>query len=360
MALTDTFATSYREARAKFLKASNDLGAQGQEYRKEGLGAQGELLSMDVTHIGPANASKLLLLTSGCHGVEGYAGSAAQVMLLLDPGFRQRLYQQGVRIALVHALNPYGFSYSRRVTAENVDLNRNCIDFSQPLPLNNEYAVLHKLLVPDGWPPDADNVRAMTQAIGSTGLRQFQDAVTRGQYHHPDGIFFGGQAPTWSHRTFSKVLDGIPPSLDQIAWIDLHTGLGPQGVGERIFTGGGVEAAQQLARQWWGEITQTEDASAVSSALTGQLGALLIQKLGSRLLSSITLEFGTCPPLEVLNALRADACAYRAQGVTENRRETSAKTLKNAFFIDNPAWKSDVLEQSMAAIQAAVDGLARY
>jgi hypothetical protein len=315
---------------------------------------------MDVTHLGPRHARKMLLLSSGCHGVEGYAGSAAQVMLLLDTEFRQRLYQQGVRIMLVHALNPYGFSYARRVTADNVDLNRNCIDFNQPLPQNNEYAVLHNLLVPDVWPPDVDNVRALTQAIGSTGLRQFQDAVTRGQYHHPDGIFFGGQAPTWSHRTLAHVLDGIPPSVDQIAWIDVHTGLGPQGVGERIFTGGGVEEAQQLARQWWGETPQTGDASSVSSALTGQLGALLTQKLGPRFLSSITLEFGTCPPLEVLNALRADAWAYRANAVTENRRETSAQTMKNAFFIDSPAWKNAVLEQSMAAIRAAVDGLAAH
>jgi hypothetical protein len=32
--------------------------------------------------------------------------------------------------------------------------------------------------------------------------------------------------------------------------------------------------------------------------------------------------------------------------------------MKNAFFIDSPAWKNAVLEQSMAAIRAAVDGLA--
>lgn len=358
MALKDTFAASYYDARSKFLRATHDLGAQHEEYREPGLGAQGEHLSMDVTHLGPLNARRMLLLSSGCHGVEGHAGSAAQVMLLLDKEFRQRLYQQGVCVLLVHALNPYGFSYSRRVTADNVDLNRNCVDFSQPLPPNPEYAALHSVLVPTVWPPDADNVRALTLAIETTGLRRFQDAVTRGQYEHPDGIFFGGQAPTWSRRALSIVLAGIPRSVDQIAWIDLHTGLGPRAVGERIFTGGGAQIAQPLARQWWGEITLTEDASSVSSALTGQLGSLLSKALGTRFLSSITLEFGTCPPLEVLHALRTDAWAYSAHGLGGNRRETSAKTMKNAFFIDSPEWKNAVLDQSMAAIRAAVDGLA--
>jgi hypothetical protein len=356
--LKNTFATSYQEARLKFLQATSDLGLQKKEYLEPGFGVQGEVLAMDVAHLGPNNASRMLVLTSGCHGVEGYAGSAAQVMVLLDQELHQRLYQQDVSILLVHAINPYGFSYARRVTADNVDLNRNCVDFGQPLPPNPEYGALHRLLLPPIWPPDPDNMRPLALAIETMGMRRFQDAVTRGQYEHPDGIFFGGRAPTWSQRTLSTVLDGIPQSIDRIAWIDLHTGLGPRGVGERIFTGGGADDAQILARQWWGDITMTEDASAVSSALTGQLGSLFSKQLHSRLLSSITLEFGTCAPLEVLHALRADAWAHSAHGGGAQMRATIAKNMKNAFFIDSQDWKEAVLEQSLVAIHAAVDGLA--
>ena len=42
----------------------------------------------------------------------------------------------GVAVLYVHALNPYGFSWWRRTTHENVDLNRNFHDFSKPLPRN--------------------------------------------------------------------------------------------------------------------------------------------------------------------------------------------------------------------------------
>ena len=53
----------------------------------------------------------------------------------------------------VHAINPFGFSHLRRVTQENVDLNRNCIDFDVPLPVNAGYAEIHDLLLPATWPP---------------------------------------------------------------------------------------------------------------------------------------------------------------------------------------------------------------
>ena len=53
--------------------------------------------------------SPLLVHVSGTHGAEGYSGSAVQLALLrrwaADPAARPA----GVRVALVHALNPFGF-----------------------------------------------------------------------------------------------------------------------------------------------------------------------------------------------------------------------------------------------------------
>ncbi len=358
--MMDVFATSYQQARSKFLEAAVDGGAQSETYLKNHLGLHGEALAMDVVYLGPLNARRLLLVSSACHGVEGYAGSAAQIMSLRDRRLQQHLNKQGVALLLLHALNPYGFSYSRRVTAQNVDLNRNCVDFSQTLPLNSEYANIHPLLLPSAWPPNQDNIRALVATINASGMRTFQEAVTRGQYEYPDGLFYGGRAPTWSQRMFSSVLEKIPQSIDQIAWIDLHTGLGPRGVGECIFTGGGGEKALHLARQWWGKVTLTEDESAVSAALTGQLSVLVRKILGNRLISSITLEFGTCGPMEVLQALRADAWAHSIRRDTVQCKASSAESMKNAFFIDSPDWKAAVLEQSMAALLASVDGLAQH
>ena len=57
-------------------------------------------------------------------------------------------------LVFVHALNPYGFSWVRRVNEDNVDLNRNFPDWSQPLPTNDGYAELADILVPTEWTPE--------------------------------------------------------------------------------------------------------------------------------------------------------------------------------------------------------------
>ena len=92
-------------------------------------GLEGETLATDVVRIGPADAKRLLVLTSATHGVEGFCGSGAQIALMRDEALPALMEKLGVAMLLVHAINPYGFSYLSRTTEGNVDLNRNSVDF---------------------------------------------------------------------------------------------------------------------------------------------------------------------------------------------------------------------------------------
>ncbi len=47
-------------------------------------------------------------------------------------GLRSCLQNTGA--LLIHALNPYGFAWTRRVTEDNVDLNRNFVDHDKGYP----------------------------------------------------------------------------------------------------------------------------------------------------------------------------------------------------------------------------------
>lgn len=73
----------------------------------------------------------MLALQSATHGVEGFAGSAC-ILDLLRTGAAREL-PPDTALLLVHAINPWGFAWIRRTTAEGVDLNRNFVDFSGPL-----------------------------------------------------------------------------------------------------------------------------------------------------------------------------------------------------------------------------------
>ena len=233
--VSQAFAPSYARARVQFLEAAATASMSITSHNHPLPGRDGEVLAMDVALDGSPDAERLLVISSACHGVEGYCGSGVQVFAAHDAEWRTKAREAGVAVLYIHALNPHGFSWVRRVTHENVDLNRNFQDFSQPLPVNEAYAELHPLLLPDTWPPGADNNAAIARFIEERGLTQYQAAVSQGQHAFADGLFFGGTEPTWSNQTLRKVLRTFGTRARHTAWIDLHTGLGPSGLGERIF-----------------------------------------------------------------------------------------------------------------------------
>ncbi len=195
------YSATYAEAREKFRASAlaRDLCCV-EHVHPAARGAHGEALAIDVASIGPpADAPGVLLLTSGTHGAEGFCGSGCQVALLHDTDLMAEVLASGMRVVLLHALNPYGFSHLRRTNEDNVDLNRNFRDFAQPLPPNTEYAAVHALVVPPEWPPTADNEARLFAYAAEHGERALQAAISGGQCEFPDGLFYGGVRAAWSN-----------------------------------------------------------------------------------------------------------------------------------------------------------------
>lgn len=352
------FSKSYAQAREKFLNAAQAAGLQVDSHVHPLVGRDGETLSMDVVLDGAPDAPSLLVLSSACHGVEGYCGSGVQINALQNAHWRAAAKAQGVAVLYVHALNPYGFSHVRRVTHENVDINRNFQDFSKPLPDNVAYREIEPLLLPEAWPPDAANAAATQHYIAERGMKAYQSAISQGQHEFPDGLFFGGQAPTWSNLTLRKVLQKYGQTCQKLAWIDLHTGLGPSGVGERIFACADDAAAYQRAKAWWGQgITSIYDGSSSSPMLTGLMWMAAYQECPQAQYTGIALEYGTQPPDQVLQALRGDHWLQLHPEAPDMLGQTIKQDLMNAFYTDTDAWRSQILEQAMDAMHQAVNGL---
>lgn len=353
-----TFSVSYQEARQKFLAAAASAGLDVQSHAHPLKGADGEDLAMDVVRQGPQDAAHVLILSSACHGVEGYCGSGVQVHALQDPRWLQSVQDSGVAVLYIHAINPYGFSFKRRVTHENVDLNRNFQDFTQTLPANPGYAELHPLLVPAVWPPDAANVQAVTGFIAEHGMNTFQGIVSRGQHCHPQGLFFGGQSPTWSNQTLRKVLREHGQSAQHLAWIDFHTGLGPYGHGERIFACRNDAQALARARNWWGkEVTSIYDGSSSSAFLTGLMWLSAYQECTGAQYTGIAMEYGTQPPEQVITALRGDHWLHLHPEASEAQRSEIRQAMMAAFYGDSDEWRGRIVDQGLDSMYQALDGL---
>jgi hypothetical protein len=358
------FSSSYAEARSKFLQAATDAGLQVESHAHPQKGASGESLAMDVARDGPADAQALLLLSSACHGVEGFCGSGVQISALRDAAWRERAHAAGVAVLYVHALNPHGFSHIRRTTHENVDLNRNFHDFSQPLPVNEPYRELHPLLLPTGWPPSPENEAAIGLYVARHGEAAYQAAITRGQHEFPQGLFFGGTEPTWSNRTLRQVLREHGRRAKRLAWIDIHTGLGPSGVGERIFAGRDDPAAVQRARDWWAgggatPVTSIFDGSSSSAFLTGLMCYSAYEECPQAEITGIAMEYGTVPVLQTLQALRAEHWLHLHADAPAELARAIKQQMKDAFYTDTEVWKEAILRQAREALDQAVAGLAQ-
>ena len=362
MNVVESFSASYAQARTKFLEAAAQAGLSVTSYAHPRAGRDGEALAMDVALDGAPDVNKLLILSSACHGVEGYCGSGVQVFALHDAEWRDKARAAGVAVLYIHALNPYGFSHVRRTTHENVDLNRNFQDFSNPLPSNDAYGALRPLLLPEQWPPDAANAQAVARFIETHGMTAFQAAITRGQHEFPEGLFFGGTEPTWSNLTLRQVLREHATHAQKIAWIDVHTGLGPSGVGERIFACKDDKAALARARDWWGgggatPVTSIYDGSSTSAFLTGLMWMSLYQECPQAEYTGLAMEYGTQPMDQVMYALRAEHWLNIHPEASETLAAQIKQQLMDAFYTDTEAWKSQIVSQARQSLFQAVDGL---
>jgi hypothetical protein len=359
MSATGPFAHSYAQARSLFLAAAEASDLDVECHVHPLIGRDGETLAMDVVLEGGRDARALLVLSSACHGVEGYCGSGVQVALLRDAAWHATLRDRGVAVLYIHALNPYGFSWTRRVTQENVDLNRNFVDFNQPLPRNAAYDELAAAIVPPTWPPGPEAVAAVAAFVRARGDRALQTAVSGGQYHHPEGLFFGGNNPTWSHVTLRHVLRQHGTHCARLGWIDVHTGLGPSGHGERIFACRDDAAALARARAWWGaSVTSIYDGSSSSALLSGLMWNAADQECPQAEYTGIALEYGTVSMTEVIDALRADQWLENHPETGEPQRSAIKRQVREAFYTETDAWKQRVIEQAFDAAHQAVRGLA--
>jgi hypothetical protein len=248
------------------------------------------------------------------------------------------------------------------VTHENVDLNRNWIDFARPLPKNPAYAELSDAICPATWDDaaQAQSAGTLMAYAQKNGMPALQQAVSGGQYTHPRGIFFGGTGPTWSRKTQTEIFRANLASASKIGIIDYHTGLGPWGFGEQIVPVPRDSEAFKRAGRWYGgSVTSPSGGTSTSADISGDGLTAAIGVLAHAEVTCMALEVGTVEMMQVLLALRADAWLHAYGDVRSAAGQAIKKQMRDAFYGDRDDWKGMVAGQSLLATRQAVAGLQR-
>jgi hypothetical protein len=360
MSVSRHFPRDYREARAKFLAAASAAGAPTEAIQHPLRGPHGEKLYTDVAWIGPRDARAALVTISATHGVEGNCGSGCQVAWL-EEGLHREL-PPGVAILAIHAINPHGFAWTRRVTEDNVDLNRNFLDHSRPHPDNPGYAQLAEIVTPVEWSEAtiAETSQAIEAYRETHGNLAYRNAIFSGQFVDPHGIFYGGHAPTWSNRTLIAIFRRYLADVPHVAVIDYHTGLGPYGHGELIY---GMPANTDLFSrlQSWlnGEVTSTDLGTSASQPISGMNQKAMVEALPRSAVHVIALEYGTWETPEVLLALRADNWLHRHGEIDSAQGRAIKAQIRHALYPDAEDWRSMVWERAVQVGRGMIRGLAQ-
>jgi len=353
------FSRDWAEARATFLEAARRAGAEARAWPSPVRGPGGERLFTDTAWIGPRDAPNALVVISGTHGVEGFCGSGPQVGLLRgDAGL---VLPPATGVLLIHGINPHGWAWLRRVTEENVDLNRNWVDFDAPLPVNPGYGELHPHLVPASL--DAATLAQADAALaayeGAHGEHAARVAGSSGQYTHPDGVFYGGAGPTWARRTSEAILAEYLGRARTVAIVDMHTGLGPYGYGEPICNHAPGGERVRRARAWWGD-SMTEPLLGTSSSQEkwGLTEFGYERCLAHADIAFVALEFGTYSPLRGRTVLRDDHWLHAHGDPTGPEAVPIRDAIRDHFFPPHDDWKEMVLFRSWQVWRQALAGLA--
>lgn len=343
---------SYYHARNSLRSLAQEIGADCQSYPlvSPSSGLDSDLdAGIDVISLRSRQAHRsLLLVTSGVHGVEGYAGSALQRELLLY--IRDRLVGPiPVDICLVHALNPYGYIKHRRWNEQNIDLNRNFRVAAHDYTFDNDaYFRLNRFINPSTRPGALDTFwwqgPLMLLRYGYKSLNQ---AIAGGQSQFPQGLFFAGQSGSASKLWVDDVLVPMLKNAEQVLHFDLHTGLGAYGevslLLESPLTTERLGAMQQALQ------THVVDSQKFFFKAPGNLGAYLSSLLPGRM-HSVTLELGTFSPPTLFRRLRLENQAHHTLGFDAPFTKAAREMVLESFAPKDPKWWSQTMPAATTII----------
>ncbi|MFW5886753.1 MAG: M14 family metallopeptidase [Bacteroidota bacterium] len=360
------FKDSYKECRREFLSRGKKL-SKLYKYVKQNKYKipckNNDDLNVDLCLVSnkkkPAN--HLVLITSGLHGIEGYAGSALQ-NLLMDELIKNPELLKENDILLVHALNPWGFKYNRRVSANNVDINRNFHVNPDFFKIQNKiYGKINHLINPskkfsESIPTLIQFILIFLALIFRFSRKMLVQAVGEGQYEHEKGIIFGGKDFEYQRKIMDDIHDKIIKKYNHVFVIDLHTGLGKKGK-LQVFTAPGVHDKRiiKLAEKLFNPHVFEGGYNQFYKEKGSFIGYMHEKSGKTKTCIPLVFEFGTyganrISAIKSIRTIIIENQAFHIGLKNEKDRLRVQKSFKEMFYPSSISWRMQVTRQFHSSV----------
>jgi len=306
---------------------------------------------------------KLFLITTGEHGIEGYAGNVFMQIFVKE--FLHRIKNQEISLFLIHSLNPWGMRHKRRVNENNVDLNRNFL--YQNEDLNNEsYEKMQRYFTkkrPVGV-LDSSLIVGFFELLPyllKLGTKGVKEALTKGQYVDNKSVYYGGKEEEKSTKYIKEIYERVFNSYEFILHLDIHTGAGPKD--KLLIVDSAVDKVNYNTREKqfnYSPITQAKKETFYS--INGDMIDYIHKKYQSiSNFYSTCLEFGTygeglIGQLKSIKSLALENQAWWYGTKNTQVRSKVDKLFREMFFPERNEWRSSFEEDT----KKALNGILKY
>ncbi|AAZ11990.1 Protein of unknown function (DUF2817), putative [Trypanosoma equiperdum] len=351
------FAQSFHVAREKFTSAATKAGA---EVKRAVIASRdGVEYTLDTAFLRGKNSKRLLVHISGSDGIGGFTGSAIQTKLLSEWNTSRG---EGPSVLFVHALNPYGMANFRTTNENNVELHRNYLLKEEWNALttshtsNTSYdSVMSPLFLPKA--PRVIDRYTFFYHFGKVflkqGLREFRRSLEGGQWHNPEGLFYGGREEQRSLTALREVLTSYAASgVEKFVFLDVHTDSGSTGketiivssVDDKTLAQNIFKASVQL-RGNGGTYEMARGFIRPTDVLGNKTGSLVIEQ-----------AFATTNYIFMVRAaILENAASRHAEGTFVH--ETMKQWMRDAYFPQTIHYKTTVLTKGIDTFNHAMDYL---
>ena len=356
------FPQDYADSRTRFLNLSKNLPFPKETGSWKVDSKKDDDLFVDYTWLPPIkNPEKLLVIITGIHGAETYAGSA--VLSLFMEEMLPRLDRENLGVFLVHSMNPYGFKYHWRCTENHVNLNRNFSVNGEMFKIKNQHSkrmcdlILNRQPVTSMQSKLIKNLRKEKDGLyfGDISLEQLTKGISPGQFERADDLEYGGEKPEPQTQALMNQMKKLMPKFKDVIALDVHTGLGDPGRLHLLTDGDEKSLHPELFSQAF-KLEEDNEYYVFTPATTegfytvhGATNALFAELAEAhQRVCAVTLEFGTLghsfeQQLEGFNRALVAHEGYH-YGYADKEVEKNAKFLHfQRSYPDDNNWRKQIL-----------------